>query len=136
MPQRARHETSHDQQYLASPTQQPVTRHDEPQRTGGGQLRQIGHEQKPRLRGALHAVALPVAAVAGAVLIGTAPTPLARLAAGIFAATSVLLFGVSAAYHRARCTPRVRAVLHRCDHANIYGPQSDGVTMPRARQIR
>ncbi len=81
---------------------------------------QTGRGQVPRLRGALHAVALPVAAVAGAVLIGTAPTPLARLAAGIYVATSLLLFGVSAAYHRARLPPRARAVLHRCDHANIY----------------
>jgi hemolysin III len=74
----------------------------------------------PRLRGLLHAGALPVAAAAGLVLIATAPTGLGRLAAGVYAATSVLLFGVSAAYHRARCSPRVRALLRRCDHANIY----------------
>jgi hemolysin III len=113
-----------------------VASHDEPDPPGDDQVHQLGHEQRhhlgheerhhlghdpvPRLRGALHAVALPVAAVAGIVLIATAPTPLARLAAGIYAVTSVLLFGVSAAYHRARLSPRVRAVLHRCDHANIY----------------
>jgi hemolysin III len=125
MARRARHETSHDPRHLAghdqpvSHGQPPVTRY-EPHQVSDGPRRQISQDQPPRLRGALHAVALPVAAVAGAVLIGTAPTALARLGAVIFAATSVLLFGVSAAYHRGRFRPRVRAVLHRCDHANIY----------------
>ncbi len=99
---------------------QPAASHEQVRQAGQHHMHQTGGNQVPRLRGALHAVALPVAAVAGAVLIGTAPTPLARLAAGIYVATSVLLFGVSAVYHRARLSPRVRAVLHRCDHANIY----------------
>ncbi|HUY49992.1 MAG TPA: hemolysin III family protein [Streptosporangiaceae bacterium] len=83
-------------------------------------LHEIGHQQVPRLRGALHAGAFPVAIAAGAVLVALAPTPTARLAAAVYAVTSTLLFGVSAAYHRARCSPRLRDLLHRCDHANIY----------------
>ena len=77
-------------------------------------------EQVPRLRGALHLGAFPLVVAAGAVLVARAPTRPARLAAAVYAVTSALLFGVSAAYHRARCSPRLTAVLHRCDHANIY----------------
>lgn len=74
----------------------------------------------PRLRGILHAVTFPLAIAAGIVLIVLAPTPLARLAAAVYAVTSALLFGVSAAYHRRICAGRAHDVLHRLDHADIY----------------
>ena len=120
MTQRARHETSHDQPDQPRDDQVHQPSREQPRHPGHEQRHLLRPGQVPRLRGALHTVALPVAAVAGIVLIVTAPTPLARLAAGIYAATSVLLFGVSAAYHRARLPRRMRTVLHRCDHANIY----------------
>src|SRR5699024_1942726 len=55
---------------------------------------------KPRLRGWLHLGTTPVALAAGIVLVVLAPTAPARVAAAIFAATAVLLFGTSAVYHR------------------------------------
>ena len=75
----------------------------------------------PRLRGWLHAGALPVTMVAGLLLVALGPTLQARLAAVVYAVTSCLLFGVSALYHRARqASPRLAGVLRRLDHANIY----------------
>ncbi len=76
--------------------------------------------QLPRLRGTFHAAAFPLAVAAGVLLAVLAPTPLACLGAAVYAVTSALLFGVSAAYHRGRFPPRVREVLHRLDHADIY----------------
>ena len=77
-------------------------------------------DQVPRLRGILHATTFPLAIAAGIVLIVLAPTPLARFAAAVYAFTSALLFGVSAAYHRRICAGQARDVLHRLDHADIY----------------
>lgn len=74
----------------------------------------------PRLRGALHAGAFPLALAAGGLLVALAPAGTARLGAVIYTITSALLFGVSAAYHRGRGPARLRDLLHRCDHANIY----------------
>ncbi|GAA4236074.1 hemolysin III [Streptosporangium album] len=75
---------------------------------------------KPRLRGWLHAGALPVALTAGFVLVALGPTLQSRLAAAIYAVTSGLLFGISATYHRGTLSPRLEEVLRRLDHANIY----------------
>ncbi|MEV7008043.1 hemolysin III family protein [Streptosporangium sp. NPDC051022] len=75
---------------------------------------------RPRLRGWLHAGALPVALIAGFVLVALGPTLQARLAAVVYAVTSGLLFGVSATYHRGALSPRLAGVLRRLDHANIY----------------
>jgi hemolysin III len=74
---------------------------------------------RPRLRGWLHAVAAPVAGVATLTLAAVAPPGL-RLPAALFTLTTVLLFAVSAVYHRGRFSPRVAAVLQRWDHANIF----------------
>jgi hemolysin III len=75
---------------------------------------------KPRLRGWLHAGALPIALLAGFVLVALGTTVQARVAAAIYAVTSILLFGVSALYHRGTPGPRAAEVLRRLDHANIY----------------
>ncbi|MCG5212713.1 PAQR family membrane homeostasis protein TrhA [Streptosporangium sp. KLBMP 9127] len=75
---------------------------------------------KPRLRGWLHAGALPIAVVAGFVLVTMGETMQARAAAAIYAVTSALLFGVSATYHRGTPGPRTAEVLRRLDHANIF----------------
>jgi hemolysin III len=74
---------------------------------------------KPRLRGWLHAGVLPIALVAGIVLVGFAP-PRARFSATIFVVASVLLFATSALYHRGNWSPRVLALWKRLDHAMIY----------------
>jgi hemolysin III len=75
---------------------------------------------KPKLRGWLHAGALPVTLVAGILLVALGPTLQARLASAIYAITSALLFGISATYHRGTLGPRLAAWLRRLDHANIY----------------
>ncbi|MFI7706427.1 hemolysin III family protein [Nonomuraea sp. NPDC049480] len=75
---------------------------------------------KPRLRGWLHTGALPVALIAGFVLVALGPTLQARLASTVYAITSALLFGISATYHRGTLGPRLAELLRRCDHANIY----------------
>lgn len=75
---------------------------------------------KPRLRGWIHAVMAPISAVAGTVLVVTAPTAQARLASAIFALTSVLLFTTSALFHLGKWSPETTALLRRMDHSNIY----------------
>ncbi len=81
---------------------------------------QLAAEIKPRLRGWLHAATVPVALVGGVLLIVLAPTVPGRVGAAIYLGCSLLLFGNSAVYHRGRWQPRVRAVLRRVDHANIF----------------
>ena len=75
---------------------------------------------KPRLRGWLHAGTFPVALAGGIVLVAFSPTPEARLTTAIFSITAILLFGVSAIYHRGDWSPRTHATLKRLDHANIF----------------
>jgi hemolysin III len=75
---------------------------------------------KPHLRGWLHLGAFPLALAAGALLTVLAPPGSVRVAVVVFAATAVLLFGVSALYHRRNWGPRAHGVLKRLDHANIF----------------
>lgn len=75
---------------------------------------------KPTLRGWQHAAMFPIAAIAGVVLVATASTTASRISSAIFAATAVVLFGVSALLHRGTWSPQVEALLRRVDHANIY----------------
>jgi hemolysin III len=90
-------------------------------RVGGALIDQeVPQVQRPRLRGALHAAVFPLAVAAGGLMVALAPTRPAKASAAVYALTSVLLFGVSAAYHRGHWSPRARDFLHRCDHANIY----------------
>lgn len=76
-------------------------------------------EVKPTWRGWIHAATFPVAIVAGVVLIVVSEGAAAKWAAAVFMATSLLLFGNSALYHRFDWSPRVKVVLKRIDHANI-----------------
>ena len=76
-------------------------------------------EIKPTWRGWIHAGTFPVAIAAGIVLIALADGAAAKWACAIFMATSVLLFGNSALYHRFDWGPVTKAVLKRIDHANI-----------------
>jgi hemolysin III len=76
-------------------------------------------ELKPTWRGWIHAGTFPVAIVAGIVLIALAQGGPAKWASAVFMATSMLLFGNSALYHRFHWKPKTLAVLKRIDHANI-----------------
>lgn len=74
---------------------------------------------KPLLRGWIHAVTAPVAVIVGILLVTVAPAGAPRIASAIFAASAVLLFTVSATYHRGRWTPGVASILRRLDHSAI-----------------
>ena len=76
-------------------------------------------ELKPTWRGWIHAGTFPVAIVAGIILIVAADGAAAKWAAAVFMASSLLLFGNSALYHRFSWSPTTKAVLKRIDHANI-----------------
>ncbi len=73
---------------------------------------------KPKWRGWIHTVTAPLALAAGLVLVILAPPDL-KVACAVYAVTGVLLFGVSAVYHRGNWSPRVKIVLKRLDHTNI-----------------
>jgi hemolysin III len=75
---------------------------------------------KPRLRGWLHAGAAPVALAAVIVLVCLSRGAPEIASSSIYAASAVLLFSVSAIYHRGRWSPRVLGFLKRFDHANIF----------------
>ncbi|MGH3509559.1 MAG: PAQR family membrane homeostasis protein TrhA [Nocardioidaceae bacterium] len=80
----------------------------------------VVQELKPRLRGWLHLGTAPVALVAGVVLIALSPTPTTRLGSTVFVVTGLVLFTVSAVYHRGTWSPRVWSVLRRIDHSNVF----------------
>ena len=75
---------------------------------------------KPKLRGWLHAATAPLALAAGIVLIALSPTGPTRIASAVFAASALVLFTVSAIYHRGNWSPRTWMLLRRFDHANIF----------------
>ncbi len=77
-------------------------------------------DKKPTWRGWIHAGTAPLAVAAGVVLIVLAEGAAAKTSAAIFMASSILLFGVSAVYHRFSWSPKVKAVFRRLDHANIF----------------
>jgi hemolysin III len=77
-------------------------------------------EVKPHLRGWLHAATAPVALAAGVVLVMLSPTAETRIGSAAFALSALLVFTVSAIYHRGTWSPRTWAFLRRFDHANIF----------------
>ena len=77
-------------------------------------------EVKPKLRGWLHAASVPLILAAGVVLICLAPAGRAKVGAIAYTATALLLFGVSAVYHRGHWGARTHAFLKRWDHSNIF----------------
>ncbi|NYG56763.1 PAQR family membrane homeostasis protein TrhA [Nocardioides perillae] len=86
----------------------------------GEQLRELVDEVKPHLRGWLHLATAPLTLVAGIVLIALSPTTTTRIGSTVFIASALVLFTVSAVYHRGTWSPRTWAVLRRLDHSNIF----------------
>lgn len=76
--------------------------------------------ERPRWRGKMHAWTFFVAIPAGIVLVAIADGTAATVAAAIYAATLLLLFGTSASYHRLAHSVRAREVMQRLDHSMIY----------------
>jgi hemolysin III len=76
---------------------------------------------KPRLRGVSHQWAFFVSCAIGAALVIAAPSGTPRLAAGIYALSVAVLFGVSALYHRITwASAAARRWMRRLDHSAIF----------------
>jgi hemolysin III len=75
---------------------------------------------KPRLRGWLHLASAPLTLAAGIVLVVLSPTATTRVGSAVYVASALMLFTVSAVYHRGHWSPRVHSYLRRFDHANIF----------------
>jgi hemolysin III len=75
---------------------------------------------KPTWRGWIHAGVLPIVIAGGIVLVVLANGVPAKITTAIFFASSLLLFGNSALYHRFNWSPKVKLALKRIDHANIF----------------
>jgi hemolysin III len=78
------------------------------------------YDVKPTWRGWIHAGTFPLAIAAGIVLICLADGLAAKLSSAVFMLTSLLLFGISAVYHRFNWKPSTLAVFRRIDHSNIF----------------
>jgi hemolysin III len=89
-------------------------------RSAVDEIQDVVDEIKPRLRGWLHLVNAPLTLAAGIVLIALSPTAGTRLGSVVYTASALLLFTVSAVYHRGHWSPRVHGFLQRFDHANIF----------------
>ena len=86
----------------------------------GDHVRERMDEVKPKLRGWLHLVTSPLTLAAGIVLVVLSPTATTRVGSAVFASSALLLFTVSAIYHRGTWSPRMWLFLRRFDHANIF----------------
>ncbi len=75
---------------------------------------------KPRLRGVIHQVAFFLALVAGAGLLLVARSPRGVGAGLIYGVSLVVMYGVSAAYHRASWSEQAKVRMRRLDHAGIF----------------
>ena len=78
-------------------------------------------ELKPKLRGWFHVFSIPVAVIGGLALLVFTPTTEARAAVAVFVFASIMLFSISATYHRSNgwVGPKTLAFLQRTDHASI-----------------
>lgn len=75
---------------------------------------------KPHLRGWQHAGAVPLALASAIVLTALAPTSATRWASVVYLVTSLLLFGISAVYHRFYWETSWEKFWRRLDHSNIF----------------
>lgn len=79
-----------------------------------------GDQIRPRLRGRLHAIAAALAVAALPLLVRSAGSVEATVAAWIYGLSSVLCYLTSSLYHMVARTERARALLRRADHSMIY----------------
>ncbi|HWC12211.1 MAG TPA: hemolysin III family protein [Acidimicrobiales bacterium] len=75
---------------------------------------------RPLLRGWFHLVAFAVSLPAGVVVVASATSTRARLAAVVYAIAVSALFGVSSTYHLRVWTAEGRRRMRRVDHGAIY----------------
>lgn len=72
----------------------------------------------PKLRGWFHLAATPVVVIASLVLFILSKSTF-KFAVAIYSITAILLFSVSAVYHRVPWSPSKKKIWRRFDHANI-----------------
>ena len=72
------------------------------------------------MRGHIHQAAFFVSLGAGALLVLKSTDEVSRLSSLIYAASLMLLFGISALYHRPHWSPGPRAIMKRLDHSAIF----------------
>jgi len=72
----------------------------------------------PKLRGWFHLGATPIVIIASLVLFILSKSSL-KFAVAIYSLTAILLFSVSALYHRVPWSPTKKKIWRRFDHANI-----------------
>lgn len=75
---------------------------------------------RPSWRGWIHTGVLPFVVAAGVLLVVFSEGWVAKTAAAVYFASSILLFGNSALYHRFDWKPFAKKLLKRIDHANIF----------------
>ena len=95
----------------------------------------------PKLRGWFHLAATPVVIIASLVLFILSGEPF-KFAVALYSLTAIMLFSVSAIYHRVPWIPRKKTIWRRWDHANInlliagsYTPFAVALLEPRDRNI-
>lgn len=76
--------------------------------------------ERPSWRGWFHVGAFALSIPGGVLLILAADHASARVAASIYAASLLLGFGTSAAYHRLARSERTQAIMQRLDHSMIF----------------
>lgn len=72
----------------------------------------------PKLRGWFHLGATPAVVIASLVLFILSKESL-RFAVAVYSVTAIMLFSVSAIYHRVPWVPKKKKIWRRWDHANI-----------------
>lgn len=75
---------------------------------------------KPLLRGVLHQEAFFISLGACCLLIAKSSNDLSLIASVIYSIGLLLLFGISAIYHRIHWQPQPRAFMKRLDHSAIF----------------
>jgi hemolysin III len=95
----------------------------------------------PKLRGWFHLGATPAVIIASLVLFILSKSSL-KFAVAIYSITAIMLFSVSAVYHRVPWTPAKKKIWRRWDHANInlliagsYTPFAVALLEGRSRNI-
>lgn len=79
-----------------------------------------GHPLPPLLRGWVHVVFFFLSLPAAVLVVASAGSTRARMAAAVYAVGLCALFGVSATYHRLRWSGPARRRMRRMDHATIF----------------
>jgi hemolysin III len=95
------------------------------EKSAGEDSAEVSAEKNPptprtKLRGWFHAGFVPFDLAACIVLVCLAPGTIGKLSSAVFMVCSLILFSMSAVYNVFNWSPKVKAVLRRFDHMNIF----------------